>query len=67
MDPSGQSSSTSQQPTEETLVDLKKAIWARRPILGDIMEKHGKKNLFDYSKDFLDVNPSPLLDAEKKS
>ena len=66
MDPSGQSSSTSQQPTEETLVDLKKAIWARRPILGDIMEKHGKKNLFDYSKDFLDVNPSPLLDARKE-
>ena len=29
------------------------------------MEKHGGKNLFAYSRDFLDVNASPLLDARK--
>lgn len=42
------------------------AIWARRPILGEIMAKHGEQNLFDYTKDFLDVNKSPLLDARKE-
>ena len=44
---------------------LKAAIWQRRPVLGNIMQKHGSKNLFTYAKDFLDVNPSPVLDARK--
>ena len=48
-----------------TLEALKTAIWRRRPVLGTIMEKHGSKNLFTYSRDFMDVNPSPLLDKRK--
>ncbi|OGJ56649.1 hypothetical protein A3D88_02615 [Candidatus Peribacteria bacterium RIFCSPHIGHO2_02_FULL_52_16] len=48
-----------------TLEALKTAIWRRRPVLGSIMEKHGGKNLFTYSRDFLDVNPSPGLDERK--
>lgn len=47
------------------LEKLKTAIWNKRPILGEIMRKHGGKHLYDYTKDFLDVNPSPLLDARK--
>ncbi|HVW66772.1 MAG TPA: hypothetical protein VHA78_03495 [Candidatus Peribacteraceae bacterium] len=51
---------------DDTLAALKDAIWSRRPILGDIMRKHGDQNILDYAMDFLDVNPSPLLDARKE-
>lgn len=51
--------------TDDALQRLRILIWERRPILGEIMQKHGGKNLFDYAKDFLDVNPAPLLDARK--
>jgi len=47
------------------LQKIKKAIWQRRPILGDIMKGHGQMSLYDYSEDFLDVNKSPILDARK--
>ncbi len=45
---------------------MEEAIWSRRPILGEIMQKHGDKTLQRYSQDFLDVNPSPLLDTRKE-
>ena len=45
---------------------LEQAIWQRRPILGEIMAKHGNKTLHAYSRDFLDVNPSPVLDVRKQ-
>jgi len=49
----------------ESLEKLKNAIWSRRPILKDIMTKHGGKTLYDYSLDFLDVNKTPSLDKRK--
>ncbi len=58
----------SQAATEEvlqTVTRLKEAIWKRRPILGDIMQKHGGKLLSRYSEDFMDVNPAPGLDERK--
>lgn len=51
---------------DDTLDALKAAIWSRRPILGEIMSKHGDQNLFEYSLDFMDVNAAPLLDARKE-
>jgi hypothetical protein len=45
--------------------NLKEAIWNRRPVLKDIISKHGDKTLFRYSQDFMDVNKSPRLDARK--
>ncbi|MFA6529060.1 MAG: hypothetical protein WCT46_06000 [Candidatus Gracilibacteria bacterium] len=45
---------------------MKEAIWNRRPILGEIMKKHSNKILYDYSKDFIDINPTPHLDNRKK-
>src|SRR3989344_3558641 len=58
---------TGQRPeTMEGQLDaLKQLIWARRPILGEIMQKHGGKTLHRYSQDFMDANPSPILDARK--
>lgn len=44
---------------------LKQAIWKRRPILGEIMRKHGEKVLSRYSIDFMDVNKAPGLDHRK--
>jgi hypothetical protein len=67
MDPSsGSSTSSSSQSVDTILHSLKAAIWARRPILGEIMTKHGEQNLFEYSLDFMDVNAAPLLDARKE-
>ncbi len=43
----------------ETLQSLQDAIWERRPVLGEIMQKHGEKNLQRYARDFYDVNPLP--------
>ncbi len=45
---------------------LKQAIWDRRPILGEIMQKNGDKTLYRYSKDFMDVNPLPGIDERKE-
>ncbi len=50
---------------DSVIEKLKTAIWKRRPILGEIMQRHGDKFLFDYAKDFMDVNESPFLDARK--
>ncbi|MBI3619031.1 hypothetical protein HY213_03295 [Candidatus Peregrinibacteria bacterium] len=50
---------------QEILQILRERIWQRRPILGEIMQKHGGKTLHHYAQDFLDVNPSPLLDERK--
>jgi hypothetical protein len=47
------------------LEELRAAIWKRRPILGEIMQKHGNKILHTYAKDFLDVNKAARLDARK--
>ncbi len=57
-DPSGTS-------IHRTLQSLREAIWSRRPILGEIMRKHGDMNLFDYARDFMDVNDAPVLDPYK--
>ncbi len=50
---------------ETHLQKLRDAIWQRRPILGEIMRKHGGMILFDYAKDFMDVNDAPGLDPSK--
>jgi hypothetical protein len=44
---------------------LEQAIYDRRPVLGDIMTKHGQKNLYAYTLDFLDVNSNPTLDVRR--
>ncbi len=58
-----------QDEKKKSLYEVLGRIWGaisfRRPILGEIMEKHGKKTLREYAQDFLDVNPSPRLDDRK--
>lgn len=49
----------------KTIIELKDAIWQRRPILGEIMRQHGQQTVADYARDFVDVNPSPRLDERK--
>lgn len=58
-------SSDNDEPPLNIIAALQKAIWSRRPILGEIMAKHGQKTLYRYSQDFFDVNKSPLLDNRK--
>lgn len=57
--------STAPSTIEATLGALKEAIWKRRPILGEIMLKHGDQKLFSYANDFMDVNRAPTLDPFK--
>ncbi|MBI5404661.1 MAG: hypothetical protein HY976_00375 [Candidatus Kerfeldbacteria bacterium] len=52
-------------PNLEQLDALKQVIWTRRPILGEIMRKHGDTYLYRYAQDFMDVNACPLLDERK--
>lgn len=52
--------------TDAQVAKLKEAIWNRRPILGEIMRKHGETYLHRYAQDFLDVNPCPILDERKE-
>lgn len=47
------------------LDEMKQAIWSRRPILGEIMNHHGQDTLYDYSQDFLDVNPTPGISERR--
>lgn len=47
------------------LEGIKRAIWEKRPVLSEIMKKHGGKTLYGYAQDFLDVNKSSVLDARK--
>jgi len=50
---------------QELISALEQAIYTRRPVLGDIMAKHGQKNLYAYTLDFLDVNSNATLDARR--
>ncbi|MSU75240.1 MAG: hypothetical protein EXS55_01885 [Candidatus Magasanikbacteria bacterium] len=52
--------------TKQIIEKIKSAIWQKRPILGDIMQRHGNDTLYEYAQDFLDVNKSPLLDVRKQ-
>lgn len=50
---------------QSKLDKLREAVWSKRPILKNIMKKHGGKTLYMYAQDFLDVNKSPVLDERK--
>jgi hypothetical protein len=50
----------------KTLQQLQDAIWERRPVLGEIMQKHGEKSLNRYAKDFYDINSLPDFIAESR-
>lgn len=45
---------------------LTRKIWDRAPVLADIMQTRGGRTLFDYARDFIDVNPTPALQARKE-
>lgn len=40
---------------------LKEAVLLRKPVLRDILQKHGNKSLCDYALDYFDVNEGPGL------
>ena len=42
-------------------LELKQAVLAKRPILGQILQKHGADKLWDYTREYADVNLSPIL------
>ena len=40
---------------------LKESVLIKKPVLRDILEKHGNKSLVDYANDYFDVNIGPGL------
>lgn len=50
---------------EARLHNIREVIWRRRPILGDIMQRHGADRLYDYARDFMDINKIPRLSARQ--
>lgn len=49
------------QQLKERFDRLKSRVLAKRPILGQILAKKGKKNLLEYAHEYVDVNLSPAL------
>ncbi len=46
---------------EDKLSALQHAVGARRPILNEILKKHGNRPLFEYANDYVDVNLNPPI------
>lgn len=44
---------------------LREAVLQKRPVLRDILEKRGSKNIFDYALDFLDVNTNATVEKRQ--
>lgn len=45
---------------------LKEAVLSKRPVLREILSKHGEKNLFQYAQDYISVNLPPAIEARQK-
>lgn len=70
MDTAHTSSSNTQISTpiiavQRMIEKLQRVIWERRPILGQIMASHGADTLYEYAKDFMDVNKTPKADGRR--
>ncbi len=44
---------------------LKEAVLSRRPILNEIIQKEGQKTLYDYAREYSDVNFNPRIEKRK--
>ena len=45
----------------ELYAEMKEAVLSKRPVLRQIIEKHGEKKLAEYVKDYTDVNMVPAI------
>ncbi len=54
-------SSLSENAFDKLFTGLKDAVLAKKPVLKEILEKHGHKMLYDYAKDYIDVNLNPPI------
>src|SRR3990167_2640518 len=64
-DTSGARSASDAQQTLLLAEKLKQKIYASRPIFGNIIKKHGAKSLYDYSKEFFDINKDLRLESRR--
>ncbi len=46
---------------EENFSRLKEKVLEKRPVLREILHKRGTKKLYDYAKDYIDVNLNPPI------
>ncbi|MFA6525668.1 MAG: hypothetical protein WCT33_05385 [Patescibacteria group bacterium] len=50
---------------KQELSQLKEAIWERRPIFGEIIRNNGQKNLYQYTKAFLNFKTSQFFTSRQ--
>src|SRR5258708_4077270 len=41
--------------------EIKIAVFLKKPFWREILKKGGEKKLYDYEKDYIDVNPNPPI------
>jgi hypothetical protein len=46
---------------QESFERLKEKVLDKRPVLREIVQKRGKKNLYEYAKDYINVNLNPPI------
>jgi hypothetical protein len=59
------STSTSKDRILQSLKEIEQAVWRRRPILEEIVQKRSDKSLYEYTQGFIDINPVPQLEARR--
>ncbi|MFZ6035605.1 MAG: hypothetical protein ACOYUK_00485 [Patescibacteria group bacterium] len=53
------------RPSPATLSSLKSAVWKRSPILADIIQRRGAKNLLEFTRDFFSFPSLPITEARR--
>ncbi|MFA6272301.1 MAG: hypothetical protein WC693_04340 [Patescibacteria group bacterium] len=54
-----------QSSLKQKLLQIKEAIWERRPIFGEIIRNNGQKNLYQYTKEFLNFRTSQFFTSRQ--
>lgn len=54
-----------QKSIQQSLKEIERAVWKRRPILEEVVSKRSNKSLFEYVQGYPDVNPVPELEKRR--
>lgn len=54
------------QSLQERFKRLKEAVLSKRPILKEILSKNGDKPLYDYARDYINVNLNPPIEGRQE-
>ncbi|KKT19546.1 MAG: hypothetical protein UW03_C0016G0003 [Candidatus Peregrinibacteria bacterium GW2011_GWA2_43_8] len=55
------SSDATEPPLDQLFNQLKDSILSKKPVLKEILQKKGSKKLYDYAKEYIDINLVPTI------